>query len=532
MNQNQGKPLRVLIVEDVESDAVLLMRELTRGGFAVTYDRVDTLESMTLALSKQTWDIVISDYSMPQFSAPRALALVKEQNLDIPFIIVSGTVNEILAVEVMRAGARDFMAKGNFARMIPAVERELTEAKGRAERAQMQEQLLISDRMASMGTLAAGVAHEINNPLASVMAHLHFAAEDISSVVQNVQLQLKENFSPHTTITWITERLGEIGAALQDAHNSAERIRLIVRDLKIFSRSDEQKIEAVDVHQIIESSIRIALNEIRHRAVLVKDFGNIPLIKGNAARLGQVFLNLIVNAAQAIPEGNVEKNEIRVSSRKEGKDSVAVEIHDTGVGIPEHLSSKIFDPFFTTKPIGIGTGLGLSICHRIIADLGGIIQVESKINKGTLIRVVLPISTNDIVVDSPTCSTPALTLGRRPILVVDDDPALGIIIRRILSSHDVLVVTSAQAALDFINKDNHFDIIFCDLMMPQMTGIDLYDEISKNKPEIAKKMVFMTGGAFTDRAKEFLEQVQNEKIDKPFNIEKIQKIVKKLLKNC
>jgi len=186
-----NRPLRALIVEDVERDAVLVARELARGGFDVSFERVDTPEMMSAALAKQPWDIIISDYSMPSFSGPAALALVKERKLDLPFIIVSGTVGEETAVESIRAGAHDFMAKGKFARLIPAVERELRDAVLRAERTKMQEQLLISDRMASVGTLAAGVAHEINNPLAVLMANLTFAAEDIAELRQDVRS--KEN---------------------------------------------------------------------------------------------------------------------------------------------------------------------------------------------------------------------------------------------------------------------------------------------------------------------------------------------------
>ena len=171
------KPLKALIVEDNERDAAMLMRELNRGGYALESERVDTPEALNAALDRQAWDIVFSDYSMPRFSAPAALSLVRDRGFDLPFIIVSGTIGEDTAVEAMRAGANDFMPKGALARLLPAIDRELREARARAERKKMREQLMISERMASVGMLSASVAHEINNPLAVIVANLEFALQ-------------------------------------------------------------------------------------------------------------------------------------------------------------------------------------------------------------------------------------------------------------------------------------------------------------------------------------------------------------------
>src|SRR6185503_15047050 len=172
--------LRVLVVEDEEDDALLVVAELRRGGFDVTFERVENAQQMSAALARSPWDIVISDYTMPRFDALQALALVRQTVPGVPFIVVSGTVSEEAAVEVIRAGAHDFMSKGRFARLVPAVERELRDAALRAERTKMAQQLVVSDRMASMGTLVAGVAHEINNPLAALIANLEFVTDDLA----------------------------------------------------------------------------------------------------------------------------------------------------------------------------------------------------------------------------------------------------------------------------------------------------------------------------------------------------------------
>lgn len=199
-------------------------------------------------------NVIISDYSLPHFSALVALALVKERKLDLPFIVVSGTVSEDTAVEAMRAGAQDFMAKGKFARLIPAIDRELRDAGLRAERVKLQEQLLISDRMASVGTLAAGVAHEINNPLAALMANLEFAAQEVSSLETEMSGHAGNGLQPVLPAALVTAHLTEIAEPLRDARESAERMRQIVRDLKVFSRSDEEKKGPVDIRRVLESS--------------------------------------------------------------------------------------------------------------------------------------------------------------------------------------------------------------------------------------------------------------------------------------
>ena len=506
------RPLRVLIVEDVERDAELLLGELKRGGFEVSSERVDTREAMVAALDRQTWDLVLSDYTLPHFSAPAALALVKERALDLPFIIVSATVGEETAVEAMRSGARDFMAKGRLARLIPAIERELRDAALRLEGGKLQEQLLISDRMASVGTLAAGVAHEINNPLAALMVNLDFATQDLAKFSLDVAAA-----GPGLIALDVCARLKELEAPLCDAREAADRVRLIVRDLKIFSRSDDETTGPVDIRRVLESSLRMAWNEIRHRARLVKDFTAVADVEGNEARLGQVFLNLVVNAAQAIPDGHFNENEIHVSTRPAADGRVVVEIRDTGEGIPESDLARIYEPFFTTKPVGVGTGLGLAICHRIVTSLGGVIQVESQLGKGTLVRVTLPSARGGVAEKPPAVSPPPV--GRRGrILVVDDDPTIRLGVRRILAfEHEVVAVAGACEALSRISGGEQFDVILSDVMMPEMTGIDLHARLGELKPEQAHRMVFMTGGAFTMRARQFLEQVRLPVIEKPFD---------------
>jgi signal transduction histidine kinase len=494
-------PLRILLVEDSIDDAELTLDEVRAGGYSLTCVRVDSEADMRAALEKDGWDIVLCDYSMPGFSAPRALSILKECQRDLPFIIVSGTIGEEAAVGAMKAGAHDFLVKGKLARLVPVIQRELREARVRAERKEMEERLLLSDRLVTIGTLAAGVAHEINNPLAYVIGNLEIAIDTMSSA-------LRQSREP--------ANMQDVLSALEQAREGAERIRLTARDLKVFGRTDDRGPEPVDVRQVIESAINMAWNQVRHRARLTKDFSPVPSVDANENKLAQVFLNLLVNAAQAIPDGNAVDNEIRVVLRGE-EGNVVVEVRDTGIGIPPEVMGRLFQPFFTTKPPGVGTGLGLSICQKIVTELGGSVVASSAPGSGATFRVTLPEGTIDKRTrkDAP----PAPPERRRgKVMIIDDEPSLIRLVERVLGSeHDVSGFEDAREALALLESGAEFDVILCDLMMPEMSGMDLHAALQKAVPRMVSRMVFLTGGAFTTSARQFLERIPNKRVDKPFD---------------
>ena len=316
-----------------------------------------------------------------------------------------------------------------------------------------------------------------------------------------------------------------------EAKAGAERIRKIVRGLKTFSRAEEERRSVLDVVPLLELSVNMMFNEMRHRGRLVKDYGKVPLVEADDARLGQVFINLLVNSAQALPEGDCSANEIRIVTSTDAAGRAVIEVADTGVGIPEQLLERIFDPFFTTKPVGVGTGLGLSICHTIVTSMGGELTVASRVGSGTTFRVVLPAAAPAQVATAAVDSQrPVLACGA--VLVVDDEPAIGNVLRRVLRDHEVTTLTSAKEALALLRAGQHFDIIFSDLMMPEMSGMDFYDELSRSLPQVTERVVFVSGGAFTPRAHAFLDRVANERIDKPFNAQGIRNIVQRMLKKA
>jgi signal transduction histidine kinase len=519
------RPLRVLHVEDSDDDATLIMQELRRGGFDPSGERVDSQEAFKDALRGKDWDVIISDYSLPHYNGLTALADARQAGRDIPFILVSGTIGEAGAVNAMRAGAHDYVFKESLGRLPVAVEREVREAGLRATQRKMSEQLAISERMASAGMLAAGVAHEINNPLAVIMANLDFVTTLLGQLAPDVRsLDRRRRAverSEGADAGDLEGRLHEADGPLLDAREAAERIRGIVRDVKLFSRPHNEERSAVDVRSVMESSIRMAWNEIRHHAHLVKEYGDVPMVDSNEARLGQVLLNLLVNAAQAMPEGRASRNEIRVVTKTAASGRVVIEVRDTGTGIPKAILDRIFDPFFTTKAVGIGTGLGLSLCHRMVTDLGGEIAVESEVGEGTIFQVTLPVATSEprAVAVAIAVKEPA---RRMRVLVIDDEVAIGLALKRCLDRHhDVTVLTRGRDALGRIASGERFDVILSDLMMPEVTGVEIHEELSRIAPDQAERMIFLTGGAFTDRARDFLDRVPNPRLEKPFEVANI-----------
>ncbi len=386
-----------------------------------------------------------------------------------------------------------------------------------AARHEAREQLLHADRLASLGTLAAGMAHELNNALSPVMTDLFLVSEQLE--------RLAQRSAPAVALA-----VGEVQVLVRDARVAADQVREVARDFRAFSRREDTRLEPVDVRRVVETSLRMAGTELRERAEVVTEFGEVPPVEATAARLGQVFLNLLVNAAQAIAPGNVASNEIRVGVCTDDRGRAVIEIRDTGSGIaPEHLS-RLFVPFFTTKQASDGTGLGLSICARIVSELRGELQVESTLGRGTTFRVLLPPSARAPCA-GPEPLTPAAVPRRRGrVLIIDDDQLVLNALRLSLGdAHDVAVSNLPTEALGGLSRGLRFDVILCDLMMPHMSGIDFHRAVMGLSPEQAARIVFVTGGASSDRARAFLEAVPNAKVEKPFEPAELVRLISALV---
>ncbi len=389
------------------------------------------------------------------------------------------------------------------------------------ERREIEAQLLLADRLVSVGTLAAGITHEINNPLSYILANLTYLSDEVLAL----QARLTQ------------EEAADLEGLLSSARRGAERVAHIVKDVRTFSRADDSTVAILNLQQVLELSISMAKNALRHRAQVSVRYLPTPLIAANEGRLGQVFLNLLINAAHAIEETQADGLiEITTSTTAEGRAQVV--IRDNGVGMSEQVRARIFDPFFTTKPVGVGTGLGLSICHGIITSLQGSIEVESQLGAGTCFRMTFPPANDAFLPDtspplpSPLVpSSPQLPARRRArILIVDDEPDITEVIGRMLSEHEIEMLHSGQAAAErLLQGAPDVDLVLCDLQMPHVTGMDIYEAVLSERPALAERFLFITGGAFTPRANRFLEQQHHRTLRKPFALDELLSRVSEVL---
>lgn len=363
--------------------------------------------------------------------------------------------------------------------------------------------LVEAERLAMLGSLAGGVAHQINNALTWVTLSL------------GRLLTFELSRAPHTPTR--SHRI----ELLTDVREGFLRVETVAKQLAAFSRIDDDHTETIDLDEILEGATRVIGNDVRHRARLVCNFGAVLPVRGSVAALRQVILNVLLNATQAIEEGAAGDNEIRVTSRLEGTE-VVVEVSDTGVGIPAERLPEIFEPFYTTKSPGRGIGLGLSVARDIVQGMRGSIVAESASGRGTTLRIRLPAA--QVAPVEASADAPVSTQRRR-ILIVDDDRPVAEAVAFVLEEHQVTVVGSGREALERLRGDETFDVVLCDLMMPEMTGMELYETVEREAPQLAARFIFMSGGAFTSRAQRFLSEVKNPRIQKPFDPAALQALV-------
>ena len=368
-------------------------------------------------------------------------------------------------------------------------------------RQQLTARSMQMDRIIAAGTLAAGTAHEINNPLAYVMSNLEYVLDGVRTG-QPITAEMRE--------------------ALEEAQNGVARVRDIVVDLKNLTRSEDEG-NASNLATCIQSAVTMANNEIRHCAQLVVDIEDLPPVVGTESRLSQVFLNLLINAAHAIPVGNANENQITIRARRENN-TVVVSVQDTGSGIAPDNVPRIFDSFFTTKAVGKGTGLGLSICRDTVMAAGGTLTVESTVGVGTTFFVRLPIHTAPASRhNEPLAVTTHEGQRTANILAIDDEKSICKVLQRLLThqGHRVTTTTSPVEALDWLGEGQSFDVVLCDLMMPDMTGKQFYDRLATVSPSHSERVAFITGGTFSRNLDRFLAQMRNRCIAKPFKKEQL-----------
>jgi PAS domain S-box-containing protein len=380
-------------------------------------------------------------------------------------------------------------------------------------RRRVQEQLERSERLLSLGTLAAGVAHEINNPLTYVLDALDQLAGALPRALPDRP---------------------DLAEAAGHARDGAQRVRDVVRRLRAFSRLGAERRGPVDVAAEVSAAVRLAGNELRHRARVDLEVGTAPLVLASEHQLGQVFLNLLLNAAHAVEAAGGPSGSIVVEVGTTAAGWARVEVRDTGIGIPPGALPHIFEPFFTTRGQGGGTGLGLAIAWAEVAAAGGRIEVESEEGRGSTFRVLLPPAppgagppppSEPPPSEPPPAATPSTPPSRPQVLVVDDDPLVArSIVRAIGRGYEVVTATSGAEALQRL-EGGPFAAVVCDLMMPGMTGMELHARASEAAPEQAGRFLFVTGGAFTEAARQFLEASAAPRLEKPFDPRRLRELV-------
>jgi two-component system, cell cycle sensor histidine kinase and response regulator CckA len=372
------------------------------------------------------------------------------------------------------------------------------------ERKRLEERVTLAERLASIATMAAGMAHELNNPLAATVGNVDFAVRRLNELMLALSPEDAARLMPG---------FQEISDALDDAQSAGRRVRNIVRDLKKFSRAEEVSKDIVDLPNSIDAALVVTHHLVKSSTSITKLFGTTPFVEVNEGQLVQVFANLLANALQA--KSDERPHTIRISTHTDELGRAIVEVEDSGRGIEPGNLPRIFDPFFTTRPAGDGMGLGLSICQRIISEAGGELGVESQLGVGTTFRVTLP-QAEDPSRKPKTTTLPPPSTRRARVLVIDDEEMVGRTIERLLARfHDVRLETDPRSALSRLASES-FDVILCDMTMPAMNGMDVYRSIELVNPSLAKRVVFLTGGAVSLEVESFLNQCSSLVLNKPF----------------
>ncbi len=529
--EKQYSDMRELIDKVVQSSVSGIMAADRKGEIILMNEAAEKLFGYSVIDANQ---INIADFYPPGV-AKKIMKKLRDEKIGergkLPITQVNIVTKDSVEVPVEMTAA--IIYEGEREAATAAIFNDLREKQAVQKKLEEAEsQLYQSEKLASLGRLSAGVAHEINNPAAFVSMNL----EEMQGEVDKIE-RVFESLRRHLTREDDQERrrllseqisghessLRGLRAMLNDNRDGIDRIRSVTRDLRMFSRVEQGEVVDIDLNAVVRSAVNLLSNELRHRARIKIELGELPSLAAERGKLGQVVTNLLLNAAQAIVEGAADSNLISVRTRQDG-DHVILAVEDTGEGMDEEVSSRIFDPFFTTKPREQGTGLGLSLCAEIVSKHRGQLSVESTPGKGSIFEIRLPLDTG-LVAKTPSPPPPVSIRPRSRMLIIDDDAGMVRAYRRMLAKYDAVVVSSGEDALDLIRAGEIFHLILCDLMMPEMDGPQVYEAIAELEPRLVKRIVFCTGGAFTTRAREFIATIDNPVLDKPITLDILERLL-------
>ena len=474
-----SEPLNVLMVEDSEDDAALLVRELRKGGYDVNFERVDTRSGMEAAVRKMAWDLVICDYSMPHFSGADALKLLRAKDSDIPFIFVSGTIGEDKAVTALKMGAQDYLMKDKLGRLLPAIQRELREVAQRREHKRLEEQVWQLQKFEAIGRLAGGIAHDFNNALGIILGWAQLGCDE------------EEPGSPARK-------------KFETICGQANHAVGLTRQLLAFARRQVLQPRSISLNQLVLQTMsllqRVIGENIELKDVLASD---LHIIRADPTQIEQVLMNLCLNARDAMPLGgrlviqtqNMEITEELSALHAHSRPGsyVLLSVSDTGVGMDAITLERIFEPFFTTKERGRGTGLGLATVYGIVKQHEGFINAYSEPGQGTTFHLYFP--AGDGAPDARVSAEEEETEGgNETVLLAEDNEGLREVAYESLTrcGYRVILAGNGEEAVHlFTMNAEQIQLLILDVVMPVLGGSEAYSRICAIQPGVP--VIFITG---------------------------------------
>ena len=491
--------MKILLVEDDQADQLLVLRTLQPLGAQI--DEADTLTRAEHLLSRSRYDCVVLDWRLPEGDATRFLQKMRRDQPELPVVVLTGNADPVLAERVLQAGAQDYLNKDQLGQ--DDIVRAIRYAVERQRSVAIQTRLTHADRLVSVGRLAAGIAHEVNNPAMVLMTNLS---------VLETELAKDRPLDPELTRELVEEGVEAI-----------ERISAIMLQLTGFSRQRSSGIVELPMHELLDESLRLARPSMRHRAKLDMQAALVPPVVVDRTAMVGVFVNLLVNAQQAIDRAPVGEHVIRVRLRAPA-DKIELIVEDTGMGVPEAERQTIFSAFVTRREHGMG--LGLAICREVVRAHRGTIEVDDSPLGGARFSVRLPLDTGLEATEAP--SVPEWTTPL-DVLVIDDEANVRQAIVRLLGSHRVREAATLDEAGSSIANGTLPDVILCDLMLDGELGSSLHERLQEGSPELVDRVLYITGGPVTPTAQQFLDAVEPPLLNKPFGTVELRLAIQQLL---